>query len=69
MGISKNKKSKKKNQQPRIEGNWEKGKAPEIAMANPQPPPQTSFQEYPDAGALTITGVNSGVLCGSAPGK
>ena len=43
-----------------------------MAMANPQPPPQTSFQESPpkvSAGTLTATGDINGDLCGKAPGK
>ncbi|KAL5973453.1 hypothetical protein ACLOJK_030103 [Asimina triloba] len=44
---------------------------PEIAMAKPHPPPQTSFQGSPLAGngARTTAGWRMGERCGVAPGK
>lgn len=44
---------------------------PEIAMAKPHPPPQTSFQEFPptEGGSRTGAGTRSGDLCGDDPGR
>jgi len=44
-------------------------KEPEIAMAKPQPPPETSFHEPIEGGSVTRTGDCNGVLCDEAPGK
>jgi len=40
-----------------------------MAVAKPQPPPQTSFHDPINGGGFTSVGDCNGVLCGKAPGK
>lgn len=47
----------------------EREELPEIAMAKPHPPPQTSFHESPAYGNSTADGENNGDRCCEIPGR